>query len=130
MKAKSTKHKTSPESPTRRRFVARSATTVGAALAANLPISRSAWAAGSDTIRIGLVGCGGRGSGAAAQALSADDGTRLVAVADVFEDRLKLGLENLQKQPHIKDRIEVDVGRDRVCAGTVDDGAAGNDEIM
>lgn len=76
-------------------------------MAATLPISRSAWAAGSDRIKIGLVGCGGRGSGAAAQALRADDGNELVAVADVFQDRLQLSLTTLQKQPDIKGRVKV-----------------------
>ena len=45
-------------------------------------------AAGSSTIKIGLVGFGGRGSGAAEEALKADSGTRLVAVADAFQDRI------------------------------------------
>ena len=42
---------------------------VASTLAATLPIARSAHAQGSDTIRIGLIGCGGRGTGAAGQAL-------------------------------------------------------------
>lgn len=41
-------------------------------------------AAGDDTIRLGLIGCGERGTGAAIQALGADRGARLVAVADIF----------------------------------------------
>ena len=108
MKKESQKNEVASSLPSRRKFVAQSATTVGAAIAATLPISRSAWAAGSDEIKIGLVGCGGRGSGAAAQALRADDGNKLVAVADAFEDRLNIGLSTLQKQPDIKDRVVVD----------------------
>ena len=46
------------------------------AVASQLSISQSAWEAGSDEIKIGLVGCGGRGSGSAAQALKADDMTK------------------------------------------------------
>ncbi len=56
--------------------------------------------AGEDnTIQIALVGCGGRGTGAAANALSVKDGPpiKLVAMADVFEDRLKASYDNLQK---------------------------------
>ena len=55
----------------------------------------SVHAAGSDTLRIGLVGCGGRGTGAAANALGADPNCKLVAMADAFADRLQgsLGLE-------------------------------------
>ena len=49
-------------------------------------------AAGSDLIQVALVGCGGRGTGAAAQALSTKGGPiKLVAMADVFEDRLQIG---------------------------------------
>jgi len=42
-----------------------------------------------DTLRIALVGCGGRGSGAADQALSTSGGVKLVAMADVFKDRME-----------------------------------------
>ena len=50
-----------------------------------------------DEIRVALVGCGGRGSGAAWQALSTEGKVRLVAVADAFADRLGDTLERLQK---------------------------------
>jgi len=52
-------------------------------------------AAGSSTIKVGLVGCGGRGSGAAEQALKADSGVRLFAMADAFADRLEESLSGL-----------------------------------
>ena len=42
-----------------------------AALAGSLAVARGAYAAGSDTFKIGLIGCGGRGSGAAANAMNA-----------------------------------------------------------
>ena len=54
-------------------------------------------ASGSDLLRIGLVGCGSRGTGAAADALQADPNVKLVAMADLFEDRLKSSLAILQK---------------------------------
>ena len=41
-------------------------------------------------LKIGLVGIGGRGSGAAAQAMNADDNVALTAIGDLFEDRIKL----------------------------------------
>ena len=63
-------------------------------------------AAGSSTIKIGLVGCGGRGSGAAEQALTADSNTKLFAVADAFQDRLEDGLEYIKKQ-EIGSRVDV-----------------------
>ena len=69
-----------------------------AGLAVNgLSIARSAHAQGSDIIKVGLVGCGGRGTGAALNALNADPNTQIVAVGDLFEDRAKTcaaGLKN------------------------------------
>jgi predicted dehydrogenase len=52
-------------------------------------INRSIFAAGSNIIRVGMIGCGGRNAGAAAQALAADSGARLVAMCDIFMDRVK-----------------------------------------
>src|SRR5262249_31265030 len=68
-------------------------------------IERSAYAAGSDTVNIALVGCGGRGSGAAGQALSTQGSVRLVAMADAFRDRMDSSLNELSKAH--KDKIEV-----------------------
>lgn len=59
------------------------------------------------TLRVGLVGCGGRGTGAAAQAMSADSNVRLVAMGDAFEDRLNTSLATLRKQEEIAEKIEV-----------------------
>jgi predicted dehydrogenase len=53
-------------------------------------------AVGEKPVRIALVGCGGRGSGAANQALKADSDTQLVAMADAFPDRLETSLNNLR----------------------------------
>ncbi|CAN5330911.1 Gfo/Idh/MocA family oxidoreductase [soil metagenome] len=69
----------------RRSFV-QAAAAAGAA-ATVLPISARAQAVGNSTIKVALVGCGGRGSGAANEALN-NDGVKLVAMADVFRDRL------------------------------------------
>ena len=52
-------------------------------------------AADSDVIKVGLVGCGGRGSGAAAQAANAGPGIRIVAMADVFADKLQRSRKRL-----------------------------------
>lgn len=73
----------------RRDFLKTSATLVGGAAMSSALASRSVHAAGSDTIRLGLIGCGERGTGAAIQALNADRGARLIAMADVFEDHLR-----------------------------------------
>ncbi|NBW87102.1 MAG: hypothetical protein EBR23_09810, partial [Planctomycetia bacterium] len=53
------------------------------------PVARAAHAAGSDRLKIGLVGCGGRGTGAATNAIAADPGVVLWALADAFPDHVK-----------------------------------------
>jgi myo-inositol 2-dehydrogenase/D-chiro-inositol 1-dehydrogenase len=68
----------------RRQFLAQA--TAGA-VAATLP--GGVFTAGADLLRVGLIGCGGRGTGAVAQALAADPGTRVVAVGDVFADQIE-----------------------------------------
>ncbi len=75
---------------TRRDFLKTSGSALaGAALAAPLAVPRPGYAAEDNTIRIALVGCGGRGTGAAANALSTKGPTKLVALADVFPDRIE-----------------------------------------
>jgi myo-inositol 2-dehydrogenase / D-chiro-inositol 1-dehydrogenase len=59
--------------------------------------SRAAGISPGETIKVGLVGCGGRGSGAANDALGADANVQLTAVGDAFEDALQRGLKSLQK---------------------------------
>ena len=71
---------------TRRAFL-KSSTVAATALGA-LDLSRFAHAAGSDLIKVGMIGCGGRNAGAAVQALTADPGARLVAMCDIFLDRI------------------------------------------
>jgi predicted dehydrogenase len=66
-------------------------------------------AAGDAELRIALVGCGGRGTGAAWQALSTDGATRLVAMADAFPDRLEGSLKGLQAQ--FGERVDVPAER-------------------
>jgi len=88
----------------RRQFLAASAA-AGAALG-TLPLARSAHAAGTDVIKVGLIGCGGRGSGAAANAMNAGPDVRLVAMSDIFEDRVKSSRANLQKSK--PDQVAVD----------------------
>ncbi len=92
--------KTTPTSApvTRRSFLKTTSTAVaGGSLLAGLPVERFAHAAGSDQLKLALVGCGGRGSGAADQALTVKQNVKLVAMADVHRDRLDLSLKNLQK---------------------------------
>lgn len=90
----------------RRDFLKHSGAAIGATAALGLTLQRSAHAAGSDTIRIGLIGCGGRGSGAAVNAMNAGEDIKLVAMADLFEDKVKGSRDRLKK---IKpDQVEVD----------------------
>jgi predicted dehydrogenase len=64
-------------------------------------------AAGSGEIRIGLVGCGGRGTGAAEQALTADSNVKLVAMAEAFQDRLDDSLSSLKGNSQLASRVDV-----------------------
>ena len=73
---------------TRRNFIQTGAAT-GAALAAGLALSRSAHAQGQEEIKIGMIGAGGRCGGAAQESLNSDPSVKLVAMCDVFEDRVK-----------------------------------------
>ncbi len=81
----------SPETraTSRREFIKTSAFLAGTAMAAQLPIAQSAHAAGGDAIKIGLIGCGGRGTEAANNAMNAGKDVRLVAMADIFAERLQ-----------------------------------------
>ncbi|UCD00331.1 MAG: Gfo/Idh/MocA family oxidoreductase [Phycisphaerales bacterium] len=76
-------------STTRRDFLKASTVAASAAVSGTLGIGPNVFAAGSGILRVGMVGCGGRNSGAAAQALTADPGARLVAMCDIFMDRVK-----------------------------------------
>jgi len=100
--------------------------TTAAAVATALPVARFAHAAGGDELKLALVGCGGRGAGAASQALTADSNMRLVAVADAFRDKLDTGLNSLRVSK--KDRVDVppdrqftglDGFKDAIAAGDV-----------
>lgn len=90
---------------TRRAFLQTSVVTA-ATLAGALSVRRSAHAAGTDSLRIGLVGCGGRGAGAVASALAVDSGVKLTAMADAFIDRTREARDALRTQ--WGDRIAVD----------------------
>ena len=74
---------------TRRDFLKTSTTAAAVTALGTLDLSRAAYAAGGDTIKLGMIGCGGRNTGAGAQALRADPGARLVAMCDIFLDRVK-----------------------------------------
>jgi len=62
----------------------------------------------TNAIKVGLIGCGGRGSGAAAQALTADDYAELTAVADIDQGQIDHSLSNLKRSAKIADRVKVE----------------------
>jgi len=95
------------DSPVNRRdFLKKtSAAVAGASVLGGLSVERSAFAAGSDTLKLALIGCGGRGSGAADQALSTEGSVKLVAMADVFKDHLEGSLRNLTTRH--KEKVDV-----------------------
>ena len=93
---------------TRREFLKASSV---AALATGLALQRSVHASGSDVVRVALVGCGGRGAGAAYNALLAHPSVRIVALADAFREPLDRTQQSLQSLGDIdKSRVEVDEG--------------------
>src|SRR5271165_4920013 len=95
-------HKQSkPQSDLTRRNFLKSTSTLAAAAA----LAPGVFAASDDTLKVALIGCGGRGSGAADQALSTTGPLKLVAMADVHKDHLDSSYDNL-KQKH-GDRVEV-----------------------
>lgn len=92
------------------------AVAAGISLAGGLNIARSAHAAGSDVVRVALVGCGGRGQGAATNVLRTKANVKLVALADAFKDMVDVALAAIQKA--CKDRPErIDVPEERRFTG-------------
>lgn len=101
------------DSSSRRDFIKTGGQAAALSVLANVAIP-AVHAAGSDLIQIALIGCGGRGGGAAANALSVKRGpVKLVAMADVFPERLATDLKNLQQRLS----SQVDVPADRQFIG-------------
>jgi myo-inositol 2-dehydrogenase/D-chiro-inositol 1-dehydrogenase len=92
----------------RRDFITKSAAIVGGALVGPAFTTKSTtWKISNDPITIALIGCGSRGAGAVLNALNADKNTVLVAMADVFKDKLDDTYETLLKVSKIKNAIKV-----------------------
>ncbi|NOX54198.1 MAG: Gfo/Idh/MocA family oxidoreductase [Planctomycetes bacterium] len=96
-----------PMSSTSRRQFLKATAAAGAALLVESSIARAAFVSSNETLRVGLVGCGGRGRGAAVQALKADPNAKLVALADAFADHIEKSIPLLKKSP-VGDRVVVD----------------------
>lgn len=93
---------------TRRQFL-RSTATAASLAALTAGIRTRAYAAGGNTIRLGLIGCGGRGTGAAVQALNACKRAKLVAMGDAFQDQLDQSVKAITKEH--PDRVDVPASR-------------------
>ena len=80
----------------------------GALSAATIPLAGGGvFAQGSDVLKIGLVGCGGRGSGAASQAMRADRAVSLHAMGDMFPDKLDASLQSFNKDEELSKKVNV-----------------------
>jgi len=91
----------------RREFLKTGGAAVGTALAAGFPAILSAQTV-TNAIKVGLVGCGGRGTGAASQALTADDYAELTSVADVDAGQIDRSLTSLKRISKIAGRVKVE----------------------
>jgi len=96
----------------RREFLKTSALLAGGTMLSTIPLV-GAYASGSDTIKIALIGCGDRGTGAAFQALSTKYNIKLVAMADAFQDRIDKSYEALSS----KFSAKMDVPKERQFVG-------------
>ncbi len=99
----------------RRDFIKGSAASAALLGAASLGLPKGVFAAGSDVIKVGVIGCGGRGSGAARDCLAMSDGVKIYALGDLFQDRVDGLYNNLTGDDSIKNKV--DLSRDRVFTG-------------
>jgi predicted dehydrogenase len=99
----------------RRDFLKATAVSAGAVILAGARLP-SAYAAGSDTIKVGVIGCGGRGTGAAADCLTANaGGVQIWSMGDLFKDRLDGAHAGLSKK--FPDKARFDVPGERQFSG-------------
>ncbi|MDD2513020.1 MAG: Gfo/Idh/MocA family oxidoreductase, partial [Proteiniphilum sp.] len=80
--------------------------TIGATVVPHIAwASKTPWTLNSDTLKVGLIGCGGRGTGAAEEALNADANVVLSAMADAFSDQLEIAYNVLKEK--LKNKVQV-----------------------
>src|SRR6202050_150576 len=105
----------SKSSSSRRSFLKTSgAALMGGPIATRFGNLPAVHAAGSDESKIGLIGCGSRGTGAVENALGSAPGVKVVAMADAFQDHLDNGLKYLSQ---FQEKIDVPVDRQFVGLG-------------
>jgi len=97
MKTNKTNELNSTPAVSRRNFLKTSAAAASGPLVAGLAVERAAFAAGGDTIKLALIGCGDRGAGAASQALRTQGPIKLWAMGDLFADQIEAKLALLNK---------------------------------
>ncbi|WP_420604042.1 Gfo/Idh/MocA family protein [Flagellimonas sp.] len=85
------------DSVSRRSFVKTTGLVTGGLLASSIPFEAMAQTGKVQKLKLAVIGCGGRGTGAAVQALTADPDVELVAMADAFKDRLEGSLNAIQE---------------------------------
>jgi predicted dehydrogenase len=101
-----------PPSPSSRRDFLKASGALAAASAIGLPAGARAADLTKDKIKVGFIGCGGRGTGAASQALQGDSNIELWAMGDVFGDKIEDSLKSLQATFKDKpDKLNVDDSR-------------------
>jgi myo-inositol 2-dehydrogenase / D-chiro-inositol 1-dehydrogenase len=107
------------ENQTRRDFLKHSASIAAASAAAASAVFRAPAAYGAaasdETIKVALIGAGGRGTGAAVNALQTSGPIKLIAVADAFENNARNAVENLKNNPEVADKV--DVASDKIFWG-------------
>ncbi len=96
----------------RREFLKTSALLAGGTMLSGIPLA-GAYAGGDDTIKVAIIGCGGRGTGAAFNALSTDANIKIIALADTFRDRLDEAYTKLAER-HAK---KIDIPEERKFVG-------------
>ncbi len=99
-----------PPAVNRRKFVQASSLAVAAASALPATLSAGVHHSVDETIRVGLIGCGGRGTAAAANACKADSSVKITALADAFSDRLELCEKRLLANEGTADRLALEEG--------------------
>ncbi|HNE27716.1 MAG TPA: twin-arginine translocation signal domain-containing protein, partial [Saprospiraceae bacterium] len=102
--------------PSRREFLKTTAALTGGAMLSGMPLAQAAQSLTDDTIKIALIGCGGRGTGAAMQALLTKQNVKLVAMADVFRNKIDEAYKSLTaddisdwtgSDANVKSRVDV-----------------------
>jgi predicted dehydrogenase len=98
-----------------RRYFLKTSTVAATAAAAvsSLNAVQAAHTSYDETVRLGLIGCGGRGTGAADQAMNTEGPTKLIAMADAFDDRMQGSINTLSR----KHKEKVDVPKERQFVG-------------